>query len=171
MNKEDRVSGNYYQSDSYDERDERRQDNSGGGLRKQLEEALAELKQLRDAQKASVPDLLKDKGIDPALAEIVPEGIDPKVWIDKYAHLLGAKTPVEKLEGEPKEAEQPKIQAPEHEDPALAKEREAVEAMRGAQKDGSPSVVSSDLLERMGAIDNEAELLRFFGENGAPGSQ
>jgi hypothetical protein len=136
------VSGYYNQSDSYDDES---QDNTGSGLRKQLEKALEEIADLRKAQqKTTATDVLKDAGIDPALADLVPKDADPKEWVAQYGPLLGAR---------PKTFE---------DDPAPAAEH-----VEGAADSGSSSVYSTDVIERMSKIDNEDELMKFFNSNGA----
>jgi hypothetical protein len=166
------VSGysNNYQSDPDDFENEDRQGNSGGSLRKLLEETLAENKKLREAFEGkergkSTTALLKDKGLDPAIAELIPADMDPSDWVEKYAHLLGVpkNTPAD----EP--AAEPEIQLADDSDPALIAEREARSRMQNAAEDGSPAVVNSDTLERMSKINSEQELLDFFKTNGAVG--
>lgn len=156
----------YYSSDPDDF--EGGQNNSGGGLRKQLEEALGEIRSLRqklegDSRKKTVTDLLKDKGLDPAVQELIPSDTDPNEWIEKYAHLLGAQAP-EKLEEAP--VTEPKIQVAPDDDPALVAEREALAAMQGAAESGHQAVISNDLLEGMDKINTEEELISFFKKNG-----
>lgn len=156
----------YYSSDPDDF--ESGQNNSGGGLRKQLEDALGEIRSLReklegDSRKKTVTDLLKDKGIDPAVQELIPSNADPAEWVEKYAHLLGAKG-AEQLEEAP--STDPKIQIASDDDPALVAEREALAAMQDAQESGSQAVMSNDLLEKMDKINSEEELLSFFKQNG-----
>lgn len=161
------MSGSYYQSDD----DEFDRQSSGGGLRKQLEEALGEIRSLRqaldgDKRQKTATDLLKDKGIDPAVAELIPADADPKEWVEKYAPLLGAKgTEVTNLKPQA-EATAPEVLMAPDDDPALVAEREALEAMRDAQESGSQATVSNDLIEKMGKINTEEELLAFFRTNG-----
>lgn len=166
----------YYNSDSDDdfEYDAR---NNGGGLRKMLEETLAEnkklLAKLESKERAtSTSDLLKEKGLDPAIAELIPADTDAKAWVEKYAHLLGVAkgTPAD----EP--AVEPDVQASDDSDPAvqlekqrLADEQAALADMQSAQEQGLPANLSSDLLERMEKITSEDELLKFFKSNGAVG--
>jgi hypothetical protein len=156
------VSGYYNQSDSHDEQSG---DNTGSGLRKQLEKALEEIALLKNAQqKTTATDVLKGAGIDPALADLVPKDADPKEWVAQYGPLLGAR---------PKTLEEEKAVAAEHvevpieEDIAVTAEREARAAMNGAADSGSASVYSTDVLERMDKIGSEAELMKFFNSNGA----
>lgn len=167
--REDRVSGFYNQPDPDDFENEV-QGNNGGGLRKMLEETLAEnkklLAKLEERERGnSTADLLKGKGLDPAIAELIPADQDPEAWVEKYAHLLGVpkNTPAE----EP--AAEPEIQLADDSDPALIAEREALAAMQDAAESGSPAVVSSDVLERMSKINTEEELMAFFKSNGATG--
>lgn len=162
------MSGSYFQSDD-DEFD--RQNNSGSGLRKQLEEALGEIRSLRDAldgdkRQKTASDLLKDKGIDPAVVELIPKDADPKEWVEKYAHLLGAKGSEDPNLKTQSAVTAPEIQVATDDDPALVAEREALEAMRDAQESGSQATVSTDLIDKMNKINTEDELLAFFRTNG-----
>lgn len=151
------------QSNPYE--DEEPQGDTGKGLRAQLEQVLAELAELKKASKPKAADVLKDNGLDPALEAIIPTDEDPKEWVEKYAHLLGVK-PKEQSEEKKVEEEPLEVFMQEDEDPALTLEREAIESMHGAQQAGSPSIVQSDVLEKMNAINSEEELLKFFQNNG-----
>lgn len=154
------------------------QSQGGGGLRKLLEETLAENKKLREAIEGkergkSTAALLKDKGLDPAIAELIPEDQDPAAWVDKYAHLLGVPQNTETLENE--KAAAPEVQLSDDSDPAivarreeLAAERKALADMQDAAESGLPASVHNDLVDRMDKITSEEELLKFFTENGAP---
>jgi hypothetical protein len=152
------------------------QSQGGGGLRKLLEEALEENKKLRLAfegkeREKSTAALLKDKGLDPAIAELIPEGTDAKAWVDKYAHLLGV--PQNSENHEP--AVEPDVQISDDSDPAIvarkaemAAERKALADMQEAAEQGLSASESTDLLSRMDKIESEEELLKFFRDNGAP---
>jgi len=166
------VSGYNNESDSYDDLD--RQDGAtGGGLRKQLEQALAKIDKLQrdiDGQKQAdtAVQVLKDKGLDPAIRELIPEDQDPKEWVEKYAHLLGTKT---KASSEDSSTDDPDdvAQVQEDEDPAITLEREALSQIQGAADAGSPAHLTGDVLERMDKISSEDELMAFFQSNGALG--
>jgi hypothetical protein len=164
------VSGyNNNQSDSFDDF-ERQEHGGGGGLRRQLEETLAEVKELRkqlNQREAKDTDaLFKDKGLDPALKELIPEGAEPSEWIDKYAHLLGVKG--KERDSAPADSlDDPEIVAPVEDDPALVAEREALAQINGAADAGSSAHITGDVLERMNKIDSEDELMKFFNSNGA----
>lgn len=164
------MSGYNNQSDSFDDF-ERQEGGGGGGLRRQLEETLAEVKELRkqlsDKQAKDTDALLKDKGLDPAIKELIPEGADASEWVEKYAHLLGAKGTERQVETAP--SDDPEFVAPVEDDPALVAEREALAQIQGAADAGSQSHITGDVLERMNKIDSEEELMKFFGSNGAVG--
>ena len=168
------MSGYNNQSDSFDDF-ERQESGSGGGLRKQLEETLAEVKELRkqlNAREAKDTEtLLKDKGLDPAIKELIPSDADPAEWVEKYAHLLGAKGTEREVKEAPSDLDDPEIvaQSQEDEDPAITLEREALSQIQSAADAGSPAHLTGDVLERMSKIDNEEELMKFFGSNGAVG--
>jgi hypothetical protein len=161
--REDRVSG--YSNNEFDSEGFEPEDNTGRGLRAQLEKALEEIATLKkNQQKTTATEVLKNAGIDPALADLVPKDSDPAEWVAQYGPLLGAR---------PKTLEEEKVPAAEHievpaeEDDAVRMEREARAAMEGAAGDGSASVYSTDVLERMNKIDSEEELMKFFNSNGA----
>lgn len=165
------MSGNNNESGSYDDFDER-QDGTGGGLRKQLESVLAEVKDLRaelaKRDQKSAEDVLKDKGLDPAIKELIPADQDPQEWVEKYAHLLGVKPAKSEAEDEDNH-DDPEIVAPVEEDAALIAERVARSEIQGAADAGSPAHLTGDVLERMDKIGSEEELLKFFQSNGAAG--
>lgn len=158
------MSGYNNQSNPYE--DEEPQGNTGSGLRKQLEQVLAELAELKAATKPKAADVLKDNKLDPALEALIPENMDPKDWVEKYAHLLGVKP--EEPSGEKVEEVSTEVimQSPEDEDPAITLEREAIQRMQNAQQSGSPSIVTTDVLEQLKATNSEAELMAFFKANG-----
>ena len=95
--------------------------------------------------------------------DLVPKDADPAEWVKTYGPLLGAR-PKTLEEETPAAAEQ--LQMPE-EDAAVRAEREARADMEGASTDGSTSVYSTDVLERMNKIDSEEALMKFFNSNGA----
>lgn len=162
ITRENRVSGYNNQSDSENYEFE---DNTGKGLRGQLEKALEKIAKLEAAQqKTSAADVLKGAGIDPALADLVPKDTDPAEWVAQYGPLLGARPKT--LEEEKPESEA-KVEVPLEEDIAVAAEREARAAMGEAQDSGSASVYSTDVLERMNKINSEEELMKFFQNNGS----
>jgi hypothetical protein len=167
------VSG-YFNDDSDFEDEDR--NNSGKGLRKMLEETLAEnrklIQRLEQRERGnSTSELLKSKGLDPAIAELIPDGQDAKEWVDKYAHLLGVPDNHEELAP----AVEPEVQLSDDSDPAivlrraeLAAERQALADMQDAAESGMPASVHNDLVDRMDKITSEEELMKFFRENGAP---
>jgi hypothetical protein len=165
------VSGYNNQSSSYDDDMDRQDGTTGGGLRKALEDALAKLekaqKDLEDYRRGDTAEsVLKDKGLDPALKDLIPADTDPKDWVEKYAHLLGTK-PAAKAE-EKDSNDDPEFVALEEEDPAITLEREARERINAAADSGSPAHLTGDVLQRMDKINSEDELMEFFRSNGAP---
>lgn len=146
--------------------DEFLDDTSGKGLRKQLEATLEEVKSLRAQlsgdRRTQAETELKGMGLDPAVLGLAPDGADPVEWVKEKAHLLGGK----KVEEETPPIDQPAVQAALDDDPALVAEREALAKIQEAQAAGSSQVVSNDLIESMGKIDTEEELLSFFKQNG-----
>lgn len=158
----------------YEEPDPSEQlDTSGGGLRKQLEQALSEIRDLRkelagDKRQDTVADLVKGMGLDPAVAELIPESeADPKGWLDKRAHLFGgqkAEEPEEDPTTDPKTVKAPEV------DPALLAEQEALDAMNGAAASGSQVTVSQDLLDQVEAVKDPAELEKLMRQHGFDGT-
>jgi hypothetical protein len=153
------------------------QSQGGKGLRKMLEETLAENKKLLarldgEKRETDAAALLKAKGLDPALVAIIPEGADPKEWLEKHGALLGVKQAAVVDE----EASETLIQvSDDNNDPViiarraeLAAEQKALADIRDAAESGQPAAVHSDLSNRMDKINTEDELLKFFRENSAP---
>lgn len=150
----------------------------GGGLRKLLEQTLEENKKLREAiegkeREKSTAALLKDKGLDPAIAELIPEDTDAKAWVEKYAHLLGVPQNTPTPENE--KAVEPEVHLSDDSDPAivarreeLAAERKALADMQEAAESGLPASVHNDLVQQMNKIDSEEQLLKFFEQNSTP---
>lgn len=145
----------------------------GGGLRKLLEESLAENKKLRERlekqdREKSATVVFEDSGLDPALVELIPDGMTATEYVEKFGHLLGVKSQQSAVT----ETKEVNVQVPEDEDDAvvarraeLAAEEAARKAMRDAQDEGSPAVFAS-LEEQMNKIDNEDDLMKFFNSNG-----
>lgn len=164
---------NNYSDDYFDENEDGQR--GGGGLRKMLEETLAENKRLiqkleERERGTSTAALLKEKGLDPAIAELIPNGEDAKAWVEKYAHLLGVPQNTE----DHTPAAAPEVQLADDTDPALIAERQRLAAERQARADmqdaaesGVPAV-QQDLLNQMDKITSEEELMKFFQQNGAP---
>jgi hypothetical protein len=166
------VSGYNNQSGSYGDDFEHQDGTTGGGLRKQLEDALAEIKKLRqdlgkDERDKTAETALKDKGLDPALKALIPDDAEPAAWVDQYATLLGAKPGAQAAEVKDEAKEEPEPEAPQVDDPALVAEREALAEIQGAADAGSPAHLTGDVLERMEKIQSEEELIKFFQSNGA----
>jgi hypothetical protein len=170
ITREVRVSGynNNYSDDDFENEGDQR---GGGGLRKILEETLAENKKLlarlegQDREKSTAV-LLKEKGLDPAIADLIPPEMNANEWVEKYSHLLGVP------HGTEDHTEiVPELQVADDSDPAivarraeLAAERQALADMQDAAESGS-SAVQKSLLDSMNGIQSEEELLKFFREN------
>lgn len=162
------MSGFYNQSDS-DLESEFEQSNSGGGLRKMLEDALGEIKDLKkqlnsEKREQSTADLLKDKGLDPAIAELIPADMEPTAWLEKYSHLLGVPSaPADEAPAAPE------VRMADDSDPAIAAEREALAAMQDAAESGSPAVPTTDALERLNKFEGTVDELEAFFRSGGLG--
>lgn len=162
--RETRVSGYDYS----DVLDDNGREQGGGGLRKQLEEVLAMNKKLVDEltterRGTSVNSLLKEKGIDPAVAQLVPEGTDPKEWLEKFGHLFlagGTKMDQEELPT-------PEVNSLANDE--LQAERELLEGINGVQDTGSPSTITLDSVEKLKSFTNEDDLMKFINSGGTGG--
>ena len=141
---------------------------TGSGLRKQLEEALGEIRSLRNElnqgkREETVSGLFKEKGIDPAAAALVPADADPQKWLEQNAQFLRS------VEVPP--ADQEKKTAPEEEqaqkpDPELEAERQQLEGLEKAGESGIPSTATQDQLTKLQSFDNEADLMAFIQSQG-----
>lgn len=163
-----RVSG-YYNEYSGDLDGNGRQEETGGGLRALLEEALGkinnlqgELATLKQAGQPSVDSLLESKGIDPAVAQIIPEGANPSEWLDKHGHLF-----VQKPENLDESGERPTPEEDGEPDPDLLAEQEAWEAVHGVSSGTSPKskldpkqqLADADTPEKLMALIEQAQKL------------
>ena len=134
-----------YYNEYSDDLDGNGRQGEGGALRKMLEEALGEIRELKtelgkvqtESKAQSVTKLLEDQGLNPAVAQIIPEGADPAEWIEQHKTLF-ATTGSNLDEGE--SGELPPAQ--EETDPDLLAEQEAWEAAHGVST-GTPSTTSS----------------------------
>lgn len=169
------MSGYNYGSES-DFEDER-PGGGGSGLRKMLEDTLAENKKLLDRlnnaeRSKTVTDLLKEMELDPAIAELIPTDSDPKAWLTEKAHLFGKAAPGEKQMERTDLDKDIEVVVPSDEDLAVQlEEQRALEVMMNAQQSGTPASVSTDLLEQLAKFQgSEEELVKFFHKNGAPDS-
>lgn len=151
------MSNGYYNEYSGDLDGNGRQEESGSGLRALLEEALGkinslqgELQSLKQASQPSVSSLLESKGINPEVAQIIPEGANPAEWLDQHGHLFVQ--PGANLDDE----EPP---APEEDDPELLAEQEAWEAMHGVSS-GTPRRSSQlDPMKQLEDADTPEKLM------------
>jgi hypothetical protein len=166
LNREDRVSGYYNESDS--EEFYENPDNSGGGLRdyiKKLEETNKRLEKLleKDAEK-TVADLLADKHLDPAVASVIPKDADPKAWLEENGRLFATSVPA----AEQEEVVPETVVVSNDDDPAVQAEREAREQMLAAQQAGTPVVTQADVdrVADMSAEDILAEITKAQAVNG-----
>lgn len=152
-------------SDLFD--DNGRQTQDGKGLRAQLEQALSEIRSLRteltqEKRGKDLAALFAEKGKDPAAAALVPEGADPKDWLEKNAAFIAdAKKDVPNDEHQD---EPPAV--PEVPDPALDEERAAFETLTGIVGTGIPSTATADPIEKMKSFQSEAELMEYIRSNG-----
>lgn len=143
------------------------EEQSGGGLRKQLEEALSVNRKLTERldrleQKAPMEALFKEKGIDPAAVALVPAGAKPEEWLEQNARFLkGFEAPG---------TDQQQQAAPEvqqhQEDPDLEAERRQIEDLEEAGETGIPSTATADQLQKLQSFDTEEELLAYIRSGG-----
>ena len=88
------------------------EENTGGALRTQLEEALKANKELKSqVHNLTVSQLVSDKGLDKRIANLVPAGTeDIGSWLDENADLFASS----QAKSEPEEAlAPPPVEAPE----------------------------------------------------------
>lgn len=158
------MSGHNEYSDLFDGEGRERQD--GSGLRKQLEDALGEIRSLRseltqEKRAKELSSLFSEKGKDPAAMALVPQDADPKAWFEANAHLLAD---VKKAEVEQEQEAPP---SPEVPDPALIEEQAAFETLTGMVGTGIPSTASADPIQKLKSFENEEDLLAFLKSQGA----
>lgn len=158
----------YNHSDAFDA-DELDGQQTGGGLRKQLEDALAANKKLSERldkieRQAPVEALLKEKGIDPAVSAMIPENADPEKWVEQYGKFLGAKVQEQSREGDLEQEQEPEVPPV---DAALEQERQAMETLQEyGPGTGIPSTASQDQIAKLKSFDNEADLLAYIQSGG-----
>lgn len=169
------MSGYNYSSDPDNIEDER-PGGGGSGLRKMLEQVLDENKKLREhiegkERNKTVTDLLKEKELDPAIAQLIPADADPAEWLKEKAHLFA--TGFERPQMEDRDdLNDVQVESPSEEDIAvMLEERRALEVMSNAQQSGTPVSVSNDLMDQLNKFQGSAEELeKFLAQNGAPGA-
>ena len=142
-----------------------RQEESGSGLRAMLEEALGEIKNLRGEldklqsgeKQKSTTELLESKGIDPAVARIIPEGANPSEWLEEFGHLFGSN-----LDEDAGELPTPK-EKNDDPDPDLLAEQEAWEAAHGVSSGSSGTTTKvTDPFAKIESFTTEEEMLAFL---------
>ncbi len=157
------MSGNYYSNDP--DEFEFGQQETGSGLRKQLEEALGEIRSLRSeltekARGESVDALLKEKGIDPAVKDIMPKDVNPAEWLDKYAPLFGKR--LDENDGQnptPEVVVAPDMQA----------EQNAQVVMQPGNDATGGTTTQQDPYQQLAALKTEEEFLNFLNQQKGPG--
>lgn len=152
------MSGYYNTPEDLDA--DEREITSGGGLRKQLEEALRMNKKLVDELSSerrvkTATEVLEGAGLDPALSAIIPQDQDPKTWVEQYGQLLGANRVAAPATEVPTEV--PVVAAVDL-DPAVEAERLEAQRQQEAMQAGSSLVTQTDI-DRINAITSEADLL------------
>lgn len=151
---------NYSNLDPYEDEQE-----TGSGLRKMLEDALKREKELvsrldRLERQAPVQALLKEKGIDPKVAEIMPQDVDPSEWLDKYASLFGK--PLDQAEvTDPPEV----VVAPD-----LLAEQQAQAQMQPSGDAAGNTTQQQDPIQKLKSFTTEAEMLTFLNSERSGGA-
>ena len=156
------MSGNYYSNDP--DEYEFGQQETGSGLRKQLEEALGEIRSLRqeltDAKRGeTVEALLKEKGIDPAVKDIMPKDANPAEWLDKYAPLFGKHLDTTEVTDPPEVVVAPDLQAEQH----------AQQVMQPGSDAAGGTTTQQDPYQQLAALKTEEEFLNFLNQQKGPG--
>lgn len=147
------MSGNYYSNDP--DFDEFGQQETGSGLRKQLEDALKELRELRGELKAekqgkAVDALLQEKGLDPKVKDLIPQDANPSEWLSTYGSLFGAR-----LDAGNEAPGQAQVDTP----PDHSAEQQAQQQMEPSGGAGGNTTTQQDPLVQLAAVKSEAELL------------
>lgn len=159
------MSGYDNYSDLFDSDESGHQD--GRGLRKQLEEALGEIRSLRNelTQEKRAKDLttlFTEKGKDPAAAALVPKDVDPKAWLEANAAFIADA----KKEEVKDELPAPEVQTTEVVDQALLEEQAAMETITGMVGTGIPSTATADPIEKLKSFQSEQELMDYIRSQG-----
>lgn len=138
---------------------------TGSGLRKQLEQVLEQNKKLierleQSDRKNSTESLLKEQGINPAVAGMIPADRDPAEWLTEFGHLVGGNK-LDKQDPAPT----PEGQVAPDED--LAAEQAAMARMTRDASAGSHVVQEQDPLAKLDSFDTQEAMLAFLeGERG-----
>lgn len=112
---------------------------------------------------------LKEKGLDPAMAAIIPADANPTEWIDTYGHFLNTGAALPQVPATP-----PTPQAPvvvDNQDPAVNAEidAEAIAAaqMQAAEQTGyaTPEVINAQMQE-LTKVKTEDDLIRLIQQDG-----
>lgn len=153
------MSGNNNYSDWYEEDLDQGQEQSGRGLRKQLEDALGELRSLRaelnaEKQAKTLDGLLKEKGIDPRVKDIMPKDADPADWLDKYASITGSHLDTNEVPKTPEAELAPDLKA----------ELEAQAQMAPTGGAAGGTTTQQDPLQQLAALKTEEEFLTFLNQ-------
>lgn len=150
---------------------------NGGGLRKMLEEALAENKKLLDRlnktdRDKTVSDLLSAMELDPAIAGLIPSDADPQTWLTEKAHLFGKAAPEAPQMERPDLDKDVEVVVHDNEDSAvLLEQQRSLEMMSRAQQSGTPAHAQNDLLDQLNKFEgSQDDLIAWLARNGAPGS-
>lgn len=156
----------FYDNEYSDLDGQRRQEETGSGLRAMLEEALGEIKNLRGElekvqsgqRQTSVTELLESKGINPDVAQIIPEGANPAEWLNDFGHLFGSNLD----ENESGELRTPKEQS--EPDEQLLEEQAAWEAANGIAQSSGTTTQVTDPIAKIESFQTQEEMLAFLAQ-------
>lgn len=140
---------------------------SGSGLRKQLEEALERIKSLesenqsfrQEKRATSLQSALRQAGKDPRAASLLPSDLDPdgvSDWLKENGDLI-ANLP---------KAEEPAPPAPKEEAPRSADDEALRQVTSAEPTSGDPG----DALTQLSQVKTKDELNAFLQKNGMQGS-
>lgn len=154
----------YDYSDILDD-DGRQEASPGGALRRQLEETLAANKKLTERldaleRKANLEPMLKEKGIDPAVAQIMPKDANPDEWLTQFGHLFRS------AKGETLDAPSAAQQPNQNPTPEELAEQQALQQMQGVVPTGDSVLATQDPIEKLKGFTNEADLIAFLQQGG-----
>jgi len=148
-------------------------------LKKQKEARTALEKELADLRKekrtSTIESVVKEKGLDPKVAEIIPADADPAEWLEQYGDVFGAK-PAEQKQATQEQGTQQQaqtdantrpLQAPTAPHPLAAQFQNLSNTQAGAQAPATPFDPSA-----MQAALAEGDLEGFenFIRSGTPGA-
>lgn len=127
----------------------------------------AELKRIKDeqakqARQTEITETLTSKGLDPAMAAIIPADANPSEWIDTYGHFLNTGAATKQEPVTPPSPQEPVVV--DNNDPAVnaAINQEAILAaqMQAAEQTGfaTPEIIDAQM-KQLSEVKTEQDLI------------